>query len=94
MGCPGLKNIGLTLWPIQKTSFWFCRHVPGNAGVDAGGGRALSGSMLNADTNRENNPIYIALGHKHSIIHSLYSFIHFKSTMQNIVDTTILRLQY
>ena len=27
MGCPELKNIGLTLWVIQKTSVWFSRHV-------------------------------------------------------------------
>ena len=25
--CPELKNIGLTLWVIRKTSFWFSRHV-------------------------------------------------------------------
>ena len=27
MRCPECENIGLNLWPIQKTSFWFCRHV-------------------------------------------------------------------
>ena len=27
MSCPELKNIGLTLWVIQKTSVWFSRHV-------------------------------------------------------------------
>ena len=27
IGCPELKNIGHTLWVIQKTSFWFSRHV-------------------------------------------------------------------
>ena len=58
----------------------------GNAGVDAGGGH-YQAPMLNADTNRENNPIYIALGHahKHSLIHILYTFIHFISQMQNIL---------
>ena len=25
--CPELKNIGLTVWAIQKTSFWFSGHV-------------------------------------------------------------------
>ena len=61
------------------------------------GGGHYQALMLNADTNRENNPIYIALGRKHYIIHSLYTFIHFMSQMQNIVvkvDTTILHLQY
>ena len=27
ISCPELKNISLTLWVIQKTSFWFSRHV-------------------------------------------------------------------
>ena len=29
MSCPEFKNIGPTLWVIQKTSFWFGRHVRG-----------------------------------------------------------------
>ena len=29
MRCPELKNIGLTLWAIRKTSFLFSGHVPG-----------------------------------------------------------------
>ena len=27
MRCPECENIGLNLWPIQKTSFWFSGHV-------------------------------------------------------------------
>ena len=27
VSCPKLKNIGLTFWHFQKTSFWFSRHV-------------------------------------------------------------------
>ena len=27
ISCPELKNISLALWVIQKTSFWFGRHV-------------------------------------------------------------------
>ena len=27
MSCPELKNIGLTLWVIQKISVWLSRHV-------------------------------------------------------------------
>ena len=44
MSCPELKNIGLTLWVIQKTSVWFSRHVPdqkSHVGVEIGGGVGL-----------------------------------------------------
>ena len=52
------------------------------------GGEYYQAPMLNADTNRENNPIYIALGHahKHQLIHILYRKY---TKMQNILDLTM-----
>ena len=43
------------------------------------GGEYYQAPMLNADTNRENNPIYIALGHayKQPLTHILYRKIYF-----------------
>ena len=52
------------------------------------GGGYYQPPMLNADTNRENNPIYIALGHayKQPLIHILYRKC---KKIQNILDLTI-----
>ena len=48
------------------------------------GGEYYQAPMLNADTNRENNPIYIALGHayKQPLIHILYRKIYFYDNLK------------
>ena len=51
------------------------------------GGEYYQAPMLNADTNRENNPIYIALGHayKQPLIHILYRKIYFYDNLYDKV---------